>query len=133
MAGEMELRKGPLGCNRPFARDCFEHVLKLVKETNDPDSAQIVKRARKNLDQLREIAELPVGAASFFSPPSSEDEDANLPAFSFADLPEEVIAKLAKLCRDRGLDLEEMMEQAAAGEPFQAKEAPPSKRKPWKW
>jgi hypothetical protein len=132
MAGEMELRKGPLGCNRPFARDCFERVLKLVKETNDPDSAQIVKRARKNLDQLREIAALPFGAASAFSPPSIENEDGNLPEYSFADLPAEVLARLAKLCQDRGLDLEEMMEQAAAGEPFQAKEAPPSKRKPWK-
>ena len=53
MAGEMELRKGPSGCNRPFARDCFERVLKLVKETNDPDSVQIVKRARKNLEVVK--------------------------------------------------------------------------------
>ena len=73
VVGELEMRKGPLKCNRSLARECFQRGLQLAQGANDPDSRQMVKRARESLDLLGETDELPFGRRSPF--PSLVDED----------------------------------------------------------
>ena len=126
--GELEMRKGPSKCHRSLARECFQRVLQLVQGANDPDSRQMVTRARENLDLLGETGALPFGPLGF----DEGEEDGGLPAFSPGDSPEKLFAKFARVCGELGLDPQETLDRVAAGMPFRfpTKDTPsPTERK----
>lgn len=135
MVGELEMRKGPWDCNRRLARECFQRVLESSPGADDLDGDQIAKRARKNLDLLGEAGELPSHPSLPF-PPSVDDDDAcdefgglpfvfdegkdnnGLPGFPFSGLPKAMLGDILRMCRQAGIDPEELFREAAAGKPF---------------
>jgi hypothetical protein len=157
VTGELEMRKGPLDCNRSLARECFERVLKLAEESNDSDGVKMVKRARESLDLLDDADKASFGRATPSSLPFVEEDDddeddeddepftgpfdysgfgaggVGRQTYSLDDLPQDLIAGISRMCREMGVDPVEFLNRTAAdgGVPFRfrAEDAPSSKKK----
>ena len=131
--GEMEMAKGPAACDRQRAIRCFETTLELARDSTDPQDAEFVGGAKRNLALLAnseqdydddydddcdpdEDYDDDYEDSPFAGPPLDEFFDGT--GFSFADIPrDEMFTQFLKMCASLGMDPEEVLSRAAAGTP----------------
>ena len=126
VAGEMELRKGPRKCNRRLARECFQRALELAEGANDSDSLETAKRAKERLHFLDEAGPGPSHAVPPFARAADREpdfldlpeDDGEILGPSAGESPEELIETFARLCRQAGMDPEEVLNDVTADMPF---------------
>jgi hypothetical protein len=128
LAGEMEMRKGPRRCKRRFARDCFQRALELAEKANDPDSAQAAKTAKNKLLSLDELdrrhsrggPRLPFPPAGDEPPdrPEADEDDEGDEGFGPDMPPGSVFEMFARICREAGVDPEDILDELGRGVPF---------------
>jgi len=128
LAGEMEMRKGPRRCKRRFARDCFQRALELAEKANDPDSAQAAKTAKNKLLSLDELdrrhsrggPRLPLPPAGDEPPdrPEADEDDEGDEGFGPDMPPGSVFEMFARICREAGVDPEDILDELGRGVPF---------------
>jgi hypothetical protein len=119
--GKLEIDKGPIHCNRWFARQCFEQARDAAKTSPRPEETHLVEIAERQLTFLGEVG---LEQPSFLPPELDFDFDEEDDAF--ADVPpRELLETFARMCDSMGLDPEEVMDRAAAGKPLK----PPQRRK----
>ena len=144
LAGKVEMAKGPVECNRPYAIECFEQALELAKQSNDPESAYVIEQAQRQLTFLGEIGSRPLfydphdyddeedeyyeDEIPFAVPPPHADFDGNGDSFSGVP-PRRVFEMFAEACESMGFDPEEVMHDLGMGMPPDlGRSRPPSRR-----
>jgi tetratricopeptide (TPR) repeat protein len=122
-AGHLELGKGPMRCDRRYAHRCFQRAAELAKDSNDPAAADVGERATQGLSFLEDIGLDPPefgfgprGGPFTDLPPDDSCED----DVDFLDRlpPGELFKIFVEACAERGLDPEEVLDNAARGGPM---------------
>jgi tetratricopeptide (TPR) repeat protein len=125
LAGESELRKGPLKCDRRFAHRCFQQTLELAKQHKDSEHESLAGRAKDKISFLEEVGldqpprpRLPFRGGAF-------------DGISPADLsPDSLLAMISEMCESMGVDAEDLMpEFVDEDESEPARKTRPQKRK----
>jgi hypothetical protein len=128
LAGEMEMRKGPRRCNRRFARECFQQAVELAQRPDDPDGSEVAKRAKERLHFLDEVEPLPGKArpplplATAGDEPGdgdASDDDGDADEGGGPGGPAGTLFQMfARVCREAGVDPEEILDEIGGGMPF---------------
>jgi len=124
LAGELEIARGPVRCNRRYARRCFERALELAKRSNDPGMADVVERAKAKLTFLEEVELDPdydddedYDDNPFAGPPPGGFFDPELDGFAHG-APGNLFSMFLEACAQMGLDPEEVLDEMATEAPF---------------
>lgn len=96
--GRLEMDKGPLRCNRRLAADCFERVVELTENSDDPEAKEWAEEAKGYLTFLREVG---------FSPPEFPAPRASGPG-QFRD---ELADMIDRMAAEMGIDLDDLIDE----------------------
>lgn len=96
-AGMQEMAKGPLRCNRRYAAECFERVVKLTESSDAKKAKAWAETAKEQLTFLHEVG---IPSRPFGRGPTASD-----PSMTYDDF-SEIMAQMAKRM---GIDLEDLM------------------------
>jgi tetratricopeptide (TPR) repeat protein len=129
VAGQMEMRKGPRRCNRRLAKDCFQRAVQLTEGAKDPDDLQIAKSAKEKLLFFEELEQGRVGdlvPEPFATADPDPDVLPDLPEIDDYDGPPPsgggslggLFQMFAQVCREAGVDPEEILGEIGGGRPF---------------
>jgi hypothetical protein len=108
--GQLELKRGPVRCNRAKASRSLQTALELFKESKDPADQVLAETARQQLTVLNEFNR-------HHSHPFFEDEDPYGEATTEMDpegLPDAISSGflrelIEEMCKKLGLDLEQVL------------------------
>lgn len=145
MTGELEVRLGPMGCNRRYAYDCLQQALELAKDSRSAEDAEVAERAKRLLTMLGEVGLDARGGfggplpSPFYDDESflegeeddeydsddsdeyDSDESDEYDHEALPDLPpSRLFGIFAEACKSQGLDPGEVLDRMAAELPLPA-------------
>lgn len=129
LTGELEIRKGPIECNRPYARHCFQRALEFAKNLAAEDG-EVVEGAKRRITFLEEMG-LDADAEYAGPPPPHFFDDGDGPFFDEDDefcsdddvpspnvSPRTLFGMFTAACESMGLDPEDVLDRTANGMPL---------------
>jgi len=140
LAAKLEMQKGPRRCKQPLARQYFQRVVELAKNSGCAEDLRLAEEAQRSLAILQqEMSE----SSLFGLPPWFSDHDEDDDGWEDADGPPSPLAgffkKLEEICESMGVDPEEVLRKAESNslpganrffqEAFEEKMS--GKKKPW--
>ena len=110
LAGRLEMREGPLYCDRRRARACFEQALEAAKGSSDPLDAKLAKEAKRCLLLLEEGPPAsPFDTAGAYDEEYDEHDEYDGEEDEGPDDPLDVFARA---CASMGVDPEDVLDEA---------------------
>jgi tetratricopeptide (TPR) repeat protein len=107
MIAELEIRKGPLRCDRRLALERLEKARELAQASSDPGDAALLPTIKERLTMMAEVTEGPAGLP--FGVPGGGPLPFGLPSMPDpADMPPQLLDMFREICEQMGVDPDDL-------------------------